>query len=124
VVLSGYGALFKIDPSRAGLQIAMTVLVFAVGLVASWVCSFYAYRAAKLAMQVANFRISGTILRILGEEKEESAKTKGQYDAAAKLLKQELGATKVAIGTGIFSLAAFVAGALIGGWMLMTHAGA
>jgi hypothetical protein len=70
VLLSGFAALFRVDPTLVGKEIALTVLSFIFGLVCACLTSFWAYRSARAGVDIANHRIAGTTLIHLRPDKQ------------------------------------------------------
>jgi len=129
VLLSGFAALFKVDPTLAVKEIVVTVSLLISGLICASVTSFLAYRSARVGVDIANHRIAGSTLIHLNAGKQPDAdpfsdpRVKSQYDAAARLQSDATRDAKLAVRVGLVGLAAFVFGALIGGWTLMARVG-
>jgi hypothetical protein len=128
VLLSGFAALFKVDPTVVVKQIAVTMFAFIVGLVCASVTAFLAYRSVRAGVDIASHRIAGTTLihlqgnKHVGDRMSEP-KVKAQYDAAARLQSRAARDGKLAVIFGFAGLASFVCGVVVGGWTLMATRG-
>jgi hypothetical protein len=126
VVLSGFAALFKVDTASATARLGLvsTALAFIFGLVAACITCFFAYRSAKRSVDVANHRLAGTVLshlnRKAGTDALKEPTVKAQYDAASAQESQATRDTICALIVGVIGLVAFVFGALLGAWTLIS----
>ena len=126
VVLSGFAALFKVNPKSAAVGLVCTALAFIFGLVAACITCFFAYRSARHLVEVANHRLAGTLLSHLNRKASSDVvdeQKKAQYDGANSHAWLATRDTKCAVVSGITGLVLFVLGALIGGWTLMMFSG-
>jgi hypothetical protein len=120
VLLSGFAAFFKVNPTNVARELVIAVLAFVIGLTASCFTCFFAFRSAKAELNFADHRISVTMLTHL---KADEPLMKPHSEAAENWRTQSTRATKWAVGFGICSLLAFLLGTLVGGWTLMAHVG-
>jgi hypothetical protein len=127
VVLSGFAALFKVNPKSAAVGLVCTALAFIFGLVAACITCFFAYRSARHSVEVANHRLTGTLLvhlnRKAGSEVVDERNVKAQYDGANSQASLAIRDTKWAVVFGIMGLVVFVLGALVGGLTLTMFSG-
>ena len=124
VLLSGFAALFKIDPARVVIEIVTVVLVFSTGLVLTCLSCFFAYRSARAGVHIASHQIAATT-HIIARNKDgaNDAQIKRRRDAADKLKVTAKRDATWAVAAGLLSLLAFVVGAGLGGWTLMAQVG-
>ena len=53
ILLSGFATLFKVNPTLIVGDIVVTTAAFTVGLVATWLACFFAYRNARVQVDIA-----------------------------------------------------------------------
>jgi hypothetical protein len=123
VLLSGFTAVFKVNPTSVVTGLVGAALAFMVGLTASCVTCFFAYRNAKAEMHVATHRIAATTLVHLAKDPENDPLIKNQRDSEHVWLLRARRGFRCAVSFGLASLVAFIAGALLGGYTITMHAG-
>jgi uncharacterized membrane protein YjgN (DUF898 family) len=128
VLLSGFAVLFKLNPADVVKGLVGAVGAFSLGLVLSCFTCFLAYRSARYEADVATHRIAATSLIYLTPPTKDTntateAEIQKQYAAAARMQSKATRNATLAIIFGASSLAAFISGAIIGGWTLTTKGG-